>query len=54
MQTQPLSSGTFDVSLDPLTNMTNDEISAQIYTVLPNTSLHFPPNPMPPTNQLLV
>jgi hypothetical protein len=51
MQTHLHTLGTFDVSLDPYTTMTNTEISAQLYALIPDPSLHFPPNPLSPTNQ---
>jgi hypothetical protein len=53
MQTQPHTTGTFDVSLNPYTTMADSEISAQLDDLIPDQSLHFTPNPLPPTNQSL-
>ena len=41
--------GTFDVNLDPYTTMTDSETSAQLDALIPDQSLHFPPNPLSPT-----
>jgi hypothetical protein len=51
MQTLPHTLGTFDISLDPYTTLTDREISAQLHALIPDPSLHFPPNPLSPTNQ---
>ena len=49
MQTLLHTLGTFDVSLDPYTTMTDSELSAQLDGLIPDQSLHSPPNPLSPT-----
>ena len=51
MKTLPHTLGTFDVSLDPYTTMTDSEISTQLHALIPDPCLHFPPSPLSPTNQ---